>query len=67
MNKQLSLERAKKVGRYLQIFGLEADRLSYDAVGADHPLFPGKDPQVRLTNRRVSIELIENAVAGGEE
>jgi len=58
-NKKLSLERAKKVGRYLQILGLSPARFQCDAVGSDNPLFDGKESQVRLVNRRVSIELIE--------
>ncbi|MCP3870952.1 MAG: OmpA family protein [Gammaproteobacteria bacterium] len=60
-NRDLSMARARKVGRYLQIFGLEPERIKIDAVGSDSPLFDGKEPQVRLTNRRVSIELIEAA------
>ncbi len=60
-NQKLSLDRARKVGRYLQILGLPAERLQFDAVASDDPLFEGKEPQVRLVNRRVSIELIEVA------
>ena len=58
-NQKLSYKRARKVGRYLQILGLSPERLQFDAVGSDKPLFTGKEPQVRLVNRRVSIELIE--------
>lgn len=58
-NQQLSQNRAQQVARYMQIFGLSADRLSVDAVGATSPLFDGMQPEVRLTNRRVNIELIE--------
>jgi outer membrane protein OmpA-like peptidoglycan-associated protein len=61
-NLTLSLERAKKVGRYLKILGLAKQRIEFDAVGSDNPLFDGdnKLPHNRLVNRRVSIELIEN-------
>lgn len=38
-NRTLSMKRAKKVGRYLQILGFPANRLQFDAVGSDHPLF----------------------------
>ncbi|NLS12911.1 OmpA family protein [Vibrio sp. SM6] len=58
-NQTLSLERAKQVRRYLLIFGVPATRISIAAVGATDPLFEGNEPQVRLVNRRVSIELIE--------
>ncbi len=59
-NRELSLERAKKVGRYLQILGLPSNRFTCSAAGSDEPLFEGKKPETRLTNRRVSIELIKN-------
>ncbi len=58
-NRELSLARAKKVGRYLQIFGLAPEQIEIDAVGTDSPLFEGRESQIRLTNRRVSIELVE--------
>ncbi|PMN94233.1 OmpA family protein [Enterovibrio norvegicus] len=58
-NKALSLARANQVKRYLQIFGIAPSRLTVDAVGATDPLFEGNQPEVRLTNRRVSIELVE--------
>lgn len=70
-NLSLSMGRAQKVGRYLQIMGLPEDRLEYHAVGSDAPLFTedGDQPQTRLVNRRVSIELIESPSAkkGTEE
>jgi len=66
-NQELSLARARKVGRYLQIFGLDPQRIQFDAVGADSPLFDGNQPHIRLTNRRVSIELIEDPVRTTKE
>lgn len=60
-NRKLSLERAEQVKRYLLIFGLPASRLTLAAVGSSDPLFSGNEPQLRLVNRRVSIELIENS------
>ena len=60
-NAKLSRARAEQVARYLTIFGLPAERLAIDAVGADDPLFAGMQPEVRLTNRRVTIELVESA------
>ena len=59
-NRNLSLERARKVGRYLQIFGLPAKHIQVDAVGQEDPLFEGEEAHVRLTNRRVTIELVES-------
>jgi outer membrane protein OmpA-like peptidoglycan-associated protein len=58
-NNRLSRARAEQVARYLKIFGFPSERIEVVAVGADDPLFEGSGPQVRLTNRRVTIELIE--------
>ena len=58
-NQSLSLARAMKVSRYLQLIGLSSDRIELDAAGSSNPLFDGTAPQDRLVNRRVSIELIE--------
>jgi len=60
-NRKLSLQRAKKVGRYLQVMGLPTERILVDAVGPDHPLLATDDKQTHTQqiNRRVSIELIE--------
>lgn len=58
-NYELSMNRAKQVGRYLQILGLPAERIEVDAVGSDLPLTEGKEPHHRLVNRRVSIEIVE--------
>jgi len=62
-NLKLSLQRAKKVGRYLQILGLTPGRIQFDAVGAESPLFDNREAHYRLVNRRVSIELIEVPVS----
>ncbi|WP_096618664.1 OmpA family protein [Candidatus Enterovibrio altilux] len=59
INKKLSLARANQVKRYLQIFGIVSSRLTVAAVGSSDPLFEGNQAQIRLTNRRVSIELVE--------
>lgn len=62
-NLQLSLQRARQVERYLQIFGVNPSNLSVQGNGANTPLFSGDEPQVRLVNRRVTIKLIDsNAV-----
>ena len=58
-NQRLSLARAEQVKRYLLVFGLPTSRLSIGAVGSSDPLFDGNEAQIRLVNRRVSIELIE--------
>lgn len=57
-NLQLSLQRARQVERYLQIFGLNPNNIIVAGNGEETPLFAGKEAQVRLVNRRVSIELI---------
>ena len=58
-NQQLSMLRAKQVSRYLQIFGMDEDKIEVTALGEDSPLAEGNAPQNRLVNRRVSIVLVE--------
>ncbi|CED57800.1 outer membrane protein, OmpA family [Aliivibrio wodanis] len=58
-NQDLALNRAKQVKRYLSIFGLSLERIHVDAVGSNDPYFAGTEPHVRLTNRRVTIELMQ--------
>lgn len=58
-NLEISRERARKVGRYLNILGLEADRIETSAVGSERPYFEGKESHKRQVNRRVTIELVE--------
>lgn len=57
-NLELSLQRARQVERYLQIFGLNPSNIIVQGQGEQSPLFKGDEPQVRLVNRRVTIELI---------
>ncbi|ASP39665.1 hypothetical protein CHH28_13725 [Bacterioplanes sanyensis] len=58
-NRELAMARAQQVQRYLSIFGITEKRIHTDAVGADDPLFHGNESHVLLTNRRVSIEVID--------
>jgi len=64
-NRKLSLQRAKKVRRYLQVMGLPAERIQVDAVDSDHPLSVNNDDDndkqayTKRATRHVSIELIE--------
>ncbi len=55
----LSLERAKMIQRYLQIFGLAPSLITIAAVDNQSPLFQQQDIQQQQTLRRVSIELVE--------
>ncbi|MGF1755362.1 OmpA family protein [Vibrio makurazakiensis] len=57
-NDQLALGRAKQVERYLTIFGLSPQRIQTVSLGEAVPLFEGETDGVRLTNRRVSVEVI---------
>ncbi|MFC3093385.1 OmpA family protein [Alteromonas sediminis] len=59
-NEMLAKARADKVARYLMIFGIEESRITQEAAAASQPFAEGTTPEVRLTNRRVTIELIEN-------
>ena len=58
-NQDLSLNRANQVSRYFQVYGIDGSRLTVDGVADTDPLFEGMQPQVRLVNRRVSIEIID--------
>ncbi|NOH72669.1 OmpA family protein [Vibrio pectenicida] len=58
-NRKLAMARAKQVKRYLTIFGLEPNRVEAKSLGESLPLFEGNSEGVKLTNRRVSIEIIE--------
>ncbi|CAH6812563.1 Outer membrane protein SypB [Vibrio chagasii] len=66
-NDKLALGRAQQVERYLTIFGLSPSRIKAVSVGETVPLFEGESEGTRLTNRRVSIEVIspENAAKMG--
>ncbi|MEG3222221.1 OmpA family protein [Vibrio gigantis] len=66
-NDKLALGRAKQVERYLTIFGLSPQRIKAVSVGETVPLFEGESDGTRLTNRRVSIEIIspKNAATMG--
>lgn len=56
-NQGLSIERAKKIGRYLLILGLPADRIQIDAENINHDLFDEKQSELNTNNHRISIEL----------
>lgn len=58
-NEKLALERAQQVKRYLSIFGLAPTRITTHSVGDTLPLHEGNSEGVKLTNRRVSIEVID--------
>lgn len=66
-NDKLALERAQQVERYLAIFGLTKERIQVNSVGSTHPLFKGESAGVRLTNRRVSVEINSDSNVNGEQ
>ncbi|MCY9803512.1 OmpA family protein [Vibrio scophthalmi] len=57
-NKKLAMDRAQQVKRYLIIFGLNPTRITTHSLGDSLPLYDGTTEGVKLTNRRVSIEVI---------
>ncbi len=59
-NQRLSKQRAQKVARYLKLLGINASRLSINAVGETQAPYEGTEPQVRLVNRTVKIELSDS-------
>ena len=58
----LSTKRAKAIARFLEINGIDKDRVTYKGFGVTEPLFaiPEKSEEERAANRRVEIEIIEN-------
>lgn len=60
-NLKLSLERATQVERYLLILGFNPNNIEVYGSGEAQPLFNEDLPEVRLVNRRVSIELIDTS------
>ncbi|CAM4336617.1 OmpA family protein [Vibrio agarivorans] len=64
-NDTLAMGRAKQVERYLTIFGLSPTRIQTLSVGETLPLFEGDSPGVKLTNRRVSIDIVSTKSQGG--
>jgi len=57
-NVKLSLQRASQVERYLLIFGMSPNNIQVTGIGSNEPMFDEDKPQVRLVNRRVSIEIV---------
>jgi len=60
-NLKLSRQRAEQVGRYIQIMGINKDRIDIATLGSNEPLIAGSQSAVRLVNRRVTVELIERS------
>ncbi len=65
-NQQLAMGRAKQVERYLTIFGLAPSRIHTHSVGESLPLFEGETAAIKLTNRRVSIDIVSTSAQGGQ-
>ncbi|MCL9808375.1 OmpA family protein [Flavobacterium luminosum] len=59
---ELSTQRAKAVYKFLELNGIEKNRMSYQGFGSTQPLFPlpEKSEEERAANRRVEIEIINN-------
>jgi outer membrane protein OmpA-like peptidoglycan-associated protein len=62
-NLKLSLQRARQVERYLQIFGINPNNIEVNGEGQNSPLYKGGKAEVLLVNRRVSIILRDNSQA----
>lgn len=60
--KDLSTQRAKAVKQFLELNGIEKDRMSFIGFGSSVPIFPlpEKNEEERAANRRVEIEVIKN-------
>jgi len=65
-NLKLSLARAAQVERYLLIFGFNPNNIQVNGSGEVEPLFNGNQPQVRLVNRRVDIQLSKKGLTSAD-
>jgi outer membrane protein OmpA-like peptidoglycan-associated protein len=61
-NTKLSYRRALKIFNYLKDNGIPQNRLAYNGVGSNNPIYPipEKREEERIINRRVEIEIIRN-------
>jgi outer membrane protein OmpA-like peptidoglycan-associated protein len=66
-NDQLAKGRADQVKRYLSVFGLAPMRIQTLSVGDTLPLFEGDSAATKLTNRRVSIDVVSTSSNGGAQ
>ena len=58
----LSTKRAKAVTKFLEVNGIEDERVTFKGFGVTQPIhaIPEKSEEERAANRRVEIEIIEN-------
>ena len=59
-NTKLSFRRALKIFNYLKDNGIAQNRLAYNGVGSNKPIYPipEKTEEERIINRRVEIEIV---------
>jgi len=59
-NTKLSYRRALKIFKYLKENGIQQNRLAYNGVGSNNPIYPipEKNENERIANRRVEIEIV---------
>lgn len=55
VNKRLSMERARRIQKYLEEKGIEKSRLEVFGYGAEKPLFSNDTEEHRAANRRVEV------------
>jgi outer membrane protein OmpA-like peptidoglycan-associated protein len=59
-NTKLSYRRALKIFKHLKDKGIQQNRLAYNGVGSNNPIYPipEKNEEQRIANRRVEIEIV---------
>lgn len=59
-NTKLSFRRALKIFKYLRDKGIQQNRLAYNGVGSNNPIYPipENNEEERIANRRVEIEIV---------
>lgn len=60
LNKDLSLDRAKAVKRYLEEKGISDERMTCEGMGSTKPAFPNDSEANRQKNRRVEVEIVKD-------
>jgi outer membrane protein OmpA-like peptidoglycan-associated protein len=58
LNRQISLQRAEEVKRYLTARGAPKDRMVTKGYGAVHPIASNRYPEGRAQNRRIEIRIL---------
>jgi outer membrane protein OmpA-like peptidoglycan-associated protein len=57
LNRVLSVERARRCGRWLEGHGVDPERMEIQGFGSTRPVGGDRSPEAQVHNRRVEIDL----------